>query len=210
MAKYTSLRLAGYILLVTALLGLLPSTSYSAAIQKKGYKRLEVNKVKFDAPDEMRVSKGTFPGHLDTPHGPLSFWLNTLTAVHPRERFFANAGYAEPTWTFADNDTLEEDSEEILGNILEHIDVAGIGRLTCDSNDSSVSKYESAGAPFREITCTLGRTGDDYRVYALLRLKHRRLNNALQVFYFVVGCPEEKINDFDLVMSTMIASLRFT
>jgi hypothetical protein len=210
MIKYTSFKLAGHVLLITVLLGLPPSTSYSATIQKKGYKNLKVNKVKFEAPVDMRVLEGTVPGELGTPHGTLRFWAKALTAVHPRERFFATAGYAEPTWTLMSNEALEADAAEILENILEHINVPGVGRLTCDSNDSRVSKYESAGAPFREVTCTLDGTGDDYRIYALLQLKHRRLNNALQVFAFFVGCPEEKIKDFDLVMSSMIASLRFT
>lgn len=179
----------------------------SAAAQPEGWKTARGAGLRFDVPREFRTTSGTMPGVLSDGMWNQGFQLHYLTAANFDRYVFAAAGHGDvvinPNYP-GDLDDLAADS---LSRILSNLDIPGIGLMWIDVPNAEVAKYETMGIQVSETKAMSAATRREYRVYFALAFRKAGFGRARMV-YMLTGCPENKIEENNQVMSTILSSFK--
>ncbi len=172
---------------------------------RQGWKAAKYRKLYLEVPRGFQVTKGTGPGYI----GQTPFELNYISAGDLSNGLFASSGYGSvPRPYGASRSDIKELEEQFLEKFFAPLDLPGIGRFVCDSSQADISKYKALEASVRETMAQSVASGKEYRIYFVLSFKAS--GSQIRISYVVAGCPEDKIEDNNRVMSAILASVNLS
>jgi hypothetical protein len=165
---------------------------------RQGWKSVRYADLSWDIPEEFVVQHGRVP--------LLSliavFFWSAWTA--PRPLLFAAVLHQSGPNLLPEEEFLQVLQRFQLENALT-LAVPFIGGFDFDPATIQVSAYVSLGAPVREVRARSRESGAYYRLYLLT---HTLANaSTIRSYLAIVGCAEERIQDDQTVLRTILASM---